>query len=237
MSFQYMALFTGDYIRDTRHLTPEEHGVYLGLLIYCWDQKGPVPLDERKQCGIVNARSGGEIESLRRVLSEFFVRMEDGYYNARMDREITKCEAISSKRKDAGIKGYQSLAAKRRANAQQVPDTCLASAAIPIPIPIPKEEKRNVRFQRTAIGFDAFWKAWPSSPRKVAKEACRKKWLGMSLDTFSSAICEHVSQMREARQWRDGYEPAPLTYLNQRRWEDEATEGRQPEVWDGAINL
>jgi hypothetical protein len=29
MSFAYLPLYTGDYIRDTRHLTPLRHGIYL----------------------------------------------------------------------------------------------------------------------------------------------------------------------------------------------------------------
>lgn len=105
MSFAYLALFTGDYLRDTRHLTPEEHGCYLLLLMYCWDQKGPVPLDERKQAGIVNARSGGELESLRRILGEFFVKMEDGWYNPRMEKEVEKVSQLSRLWSEAGKRG------------------------------------------------------------------------------------------------------------------------------------
>jgi uncharacterized phage protein (TIGR02220 family) len=116
VSFAYLALFTGDYLRDTRHLTPEEHGCYLLLLMHCWDQKGPAPLDERKQCGIVNARSGGEIESLRRIREEFFVRMDDGWYNKRMTEEVAKSEALSKAFRKAGLKS----AAVRREKVREV---------------------------------------------------------------------------------------------------------------------
>lgn len=128
MSYAYMALFTGDYLRDTRHLTPEEHGIYLLLLMHCWDQRGPVPLDERKQAGIVNARSGGELESLRRVLREFFARMEDGWYNARMSREIVKCQALSQIWSEAGKRGAQAKAKPRLRVGQ-------AEATTPSPAP------------------------------------------------------------------------------------------------------
>lgn len=138
MSFQYMALFTGDYLRDTRHLTPEEHGVYLLLLMHCWDQKGPVPLDERRQCGLINARSGGEIESLRRVLAEFFTRMDDGWYNKRMSEEIAKCETISGHRRAGALeKARRQRDALRSAQAVLKQSMSNAPAGIPIPIPIP----------------------------------------------------------------------------------------------------
>lgn len=120
MSFAFMPVYTGDYARDTRHLTPEEHGVYLLLLMYCWDQRGPVPLDERRQCGIVNARSGGEIESLRRVLGEFFTRMEDGWYNKRMSEEVAKAETISGYRRAGALeKARRRRDAIRDANQQE----------------------------------------------------------------------------------------------------------------------
>ena len=80
-----------------------------------------MPLDERKQSGICGARSGDEVEAMRRVLGEFFVRMDDGHYNRRLQREIEKSQALSAKRKDAGFNGYlaraKQLPSKRSATA------------------------------------------------------------------------------------------------------------------------
>lgn len=133
MSFAYLRLYTGDYIRDTQHLSMSEHGAYLKLLIYCWDQKGPAPLDERRLLGICNARSGDEIEAMRRVLSEFFIRMDDGWYNRRMQIEIEKASNISTKRSRAGQQGYKARAKRlpaRQANAKQMPSICQTNASI-----------------------------------------------------------------------------------------------------------
>jgi uncharacterized phage protein (TIGR02220 family) len=121
MSFAYLPLYTGDYLRDTRHLSMSEHGCYLMLLMFCWDQKGPLPLDERKILGICNARSGDEIEAMRRVISEFFVRMDDGFYNKRMQEEIERAENVSAARSQAGRRGYE-------ARAKQLPSNCQAIA-------------------------------------------------------------------------------------------------------------
>ena len=49
MSFAYLPLFTGDYLRDTQHLSCSEHGIFLKLLMHCWDQKGPAPLLEEER--------------------------------------------------------------------------------------------------------------------------------------------------------------------------------------------
>ena len=107
MSYAYMALFTGDYLRDTRHLTPQKHGIYLLLLMYCWDTRGPAPLDEQECAGISNCRSADEVESLRYVLERYFVHMNDGWYNARMVKEIEKAEALSSVWSEAGKRGAE----------------------------------------------------------------------------------------------------------------------------------
>jgi len=77
-------------------------------------------------------------------------------------------------------------------------------------------------------GFLRFWSTWPKSDRKVAKAECSKRWRSRGLEAQADEIVAHVEAMRESRQWRDGYDPAPLTYLNQRRWEDGAADVPKP---------
>jgi uncharacterized protein YdaU (DUF1376 family) len=130
MSFQYMPLYTGDYLRDTRFLTPLKHGIYLLSLIHCWDSKGPMPLDEQEAAGICNCRSADEIEALRYVLGRFFVCNEYGHFNIRMQKEIERSESISGARSEAGKLGYQ-------AKAKQLLSKSKASATTISPSPSP----------------------------------------------------------------------------------------------------
>jgi uncharacterized protein YdaU (DUF1376 family) len=102
MSFAFMPLYTGDYLRDTRHLSVMEHGAYVLALMHCWDQKGPMPLDERRQFHIINARSNDEQAAWVRVRDDFFIRMEDGWYNKRMAEIVGDAEAISARNRMAG---------------------------------------------------------------------------------------------------------------------------------------
>lgn len=156
MSFAYLPLFTGDYLRDTRHLTPLRHGVYLLLLMHCWDTKGPAPLDEQELCGIVNCRSADEIEALRYVLQRFFVQMADGHYSERLQREIERSEAISRVRSDAGRKGYE-------AKAKQLLSKSLASAANPHPQTIPRPDHKKPTPKTATAPF--------SLPEDIPREA------------------------------------------------------------------
>jgi uncharacterized protein YdaU (DUF1376 family) len=160
MSFAFMPLYTGDYFRDTRHLSMSEHGAYLLMLAYCWDQKGPLPLDLLRVYGICGAKSKDEQEAVGRVLDDFFVRMEDGYYNSRIQREVERSEAISRSRSEAGRKGYQArakhLPSKSRANAEQV-------HLPPSPPPSPQPEEPNKVRRAKAARLPADWvlpKGW-----------------------------------------------------------------------------
>ena len=84
-------------------------------------------------------------------------------------------------------------------------------------IPINKPSKRA---RDDSSHFEAFWSAYPNTPRRVAKSKCLQLWKARSLDTVADDILSHVKAMSTTKQWLGGYEPAPLTYLNQRRWED-----------------
>lgn len=72
---------------------------------------------------------------------------------------------------------------------------------------------------RSASRFAEFWQAWPVGPRKQAKTECAKKWKTKGLDHFADTILSHLGEISGTKQFQD-FTPAPLTYLNQRRWED-----------------
>lgn len=70
--------------------------------------------------------------------------------------------------------------------------------------------------------FDAFWAAWPKSPRKGAKSSCRKRWDVGLYNGCADQIIKHVEWMKTTDQWRKdsgAFIPAPLVYLNQQRWD------------------
>jgi hypothetical protein len=74
--------------------------------------------------------------------------------------------------------------------------------------------------------FDAFWAAYP---RKTGKGAARKSWdrLGPDRELAEAIIAAVRAQERNPQWLRDDgrFIPHPATWLNQRRWEDEAEGG------------
>jgi uncharacterized protein YdaU (DUF1376 family) len=142
---------------------------------------------ERRQCGLVNARSGGEIESLRRVLAEYFIRMDDGLYNKRMSEEVAKAEHISADRRKGGLdKARRMRAAVRDAQAVLKQSKSTAPAGTPTPTPTPtltttttKEKSRGARFTLAALpdGWKDFCKSTrPDLNAEVTFDAFRDYW-------------------------------------------------------------
>jgi len=71
-------------------------------------------------------------------------------------------------------------------------------------------------------GFADFWQTWPKSDRKQAKGKCLEAWKKAGAERQAADVLAHVNAMAGSDEWRrDGgqYIPAPLVYLNQRRWE------------------
>jgi uncharacterized protein YdaU (DUF1376 family) len=121
MSFAYMPWYTGDYFRDTRHLSMMQHGAYLLMLAYCWDQRGPLPISEISVQHICQARSSEEQQAVRQVLGGFFTKMDDGWYNKRMADEIAKADQLSEVRRAGGLKSAKIRSARTRVKQSQKP--------------------------------------------------------------------------------------------------------------------
>lgn len=74
-------------------------------------------------------------------------------------------------------------------------------------------------------GFQTFWRAWPKSERKIDRCKCAAYWRREKLEPLTATIIEHVGRSAKTRKWTTGYEPAPLTYLRGRRWNDPIESG------------
>lgn len=64
---------------------------------------------------------------------------------------------------------------------------------------------------------------WAQFPRKTAKAVARKAWNKLAPDTETvQAMLDALVWQKETAQWKRGIIPHFSTWLNQRRWEDEA---------------
>lgn len=72
-----LPLFTDAYLADTRHLTTEEHGAYLLLLMFAWRSAGCKLEDNDKTLARIAGLSPTKWRRLKPVVAQFFT-VEDG---------------------------------------------------------------------------------------------------------------------------------------------------------------
>lgn len=70
--------------------------------------------------------------------------------------------------------------------------------------------------------FVDFWNAWPQHPRKAGRPQCERKWQSLDCEALADQILVALEAQKRSEGWRkDGgaFIPAPMVWLNQRRWE------------------
>jgi uncharacterized protein YdaU (DUF1376 family) len=197
----------GDYITHTTHLSDAEDLAYRRLLDLYYMSEKPIPLDT----DAVSRRIRLDLDITESVLNEFFDKTPEGYRNSRCDAEVEKYQQRVETNRSLGLRGGRPK--KTESVSESKPNDN------PKKIQIQKENK-DISSQATR--FNDFWSAWPSSKRKVGKGACETKWNRLGLDPLADRIIASVTRLKASEQWTSGFEPAPLTYINQKRWEDES---------------
>jgi uncharacterized protein YdaU (DUF1376 family) len=96
----WMPLYVRDYFLDTRHLSLEQHGAYLMLIMYYWENGG-IPDDDEQIAAILNIPVARWLLH-RPVINRFFHR---GWKHERIDIEIARANALIDKKRAAGTKG------------------------------------------------------------------------------------------------------------------------------------
>ena len=195
----------GDYLTHTVHLADAEDLAYRRLLDLYYMSEKEIPLDTESVARKIRL----DLDITESVLGEFFEKTEKGYFNHRCHVEIAKYQAQVAVNRQVGKRGGRPK--KTESVTESKPKTN------------PKKIQIQIQNINTSSKFDEFWSSWPSSKRKVAKSAVLSKWKKLGLDRIAESIISNVNVLKETDQWTTGYEPAPLTYINQRRWEDETT--------------
>ncbi len=107
--FPALPFFTDAYLADTRHLTTEEHGVYLLLLMCAWRTRGCALRDEDRMLARIAGVSSGKWRKLRPAMLEFFT-VEAGYWR---QKKLSKVyETVSKKVERNRLNGAKGGASK-----------------------------------------------------------------------------------------------------------------------------
>lgn len=102
----YYQFHVGDYAVHTRHLSLLEDLAYRRLLDWYYTNEKPLPLDPSKTARLIGMPDN--IKEVSDILSDFFLKSEDGYRNKRCDEEIEKYQAKADRAKHANSKRWES---------------------------------------------------------------------------------------------------------------------------------
>jgi uncharacterized protein YdaU (DUF1376 family) len=233
--------YIGDFQRDTGHLSLTERGAYLALIHHYYATELPLPNDYAALCRIAGAITPTEQRAVK-VAMKFFTAVESGLMHNRIEAELEKAGKQADTNRRIAIEREE-----RRRVARERHESCTNRGTDrgtkgltndqPNQTPDTNKEKHTSADASLPSRFREFWETWPSTDRKVAKAKCEQRWKARKLDTVADQILAHVGAMKGSKAWKEGYEPAPLTYLNQSRWEDgvhaDRIEADTP--WAGAI--
>lgn len=102
----WMPLLVDKYLGDTTHLTTEQHGAYLLLLMSMWKRDGVLPADDG-QLAQITRLSAARWKACRPVLLAFFTTSEDGtsLTQKRLAQELQRSKAHTEAKAKAGAKG------------------------------------------------------------------------------------------------------------------------------------
>ena len=203
----------------TIHLSDAEDLAYRRLLDMAYLSEKPIPLD----VNLVSRRVRIDQDIVEQVLSEFFEKTEQGFRNRRVEEEVEAYQVIVDRNRrgtEASVKKAAERAALGIKRTKKIASSN-ATSEQDAPLEEGQNKNKNINPHTPTGGFERFWQTWPSSPRKVGKAWCIGYWIKHELEEKADVIIAHVASIKNSTQWQSGYEPAPKTYLNQRRWLDD----------------
>lgn len=223
----FMQLYVGDYLADTLHLTTEQHGAYLLLLMTMWRADAKLPNDPAKLARIARV-SAKRWPSVWAEIEAFFIIEGEWIANPRLTKEHQKAVSISQERRSAGRKGGNANALKSKdvaeANAAVLPkhsqksesDTTSVVAARDA-VPVNSEQDQTARESLlSAMGADpTSGMIGPNGTRlgTMSDMAEARKWadLGLSLADQCRLISERMDQQRRKSA---SFFPRSFAYFN-----------------------
>ncbi|UTW56151.1 DUF1376 domain-containing protein [Kordiimonas sp. SCSIO 12610] len=110
--FPALPFFTDAYLADTIHLSTEEHGAYLLLLMTAWRTRGCYLPDDNKMLARITRTSAAKWRKLRPTMQAFFT-VEDGrWVQKRLVKTYSDVEKRVAKNRINGAKGGRATARK-----------------------------------------------------------------------------------------------------------------------------
>jgi uncharacterized protein YdaU (DUF1376 family) len=153
--FPALPLWTDAYIADTVHLTNEEHGIYLRLLMFAWRSPDCSLPDDDKRLALMVGISPAKWEKIKPVVMEFWKRSSGKWIQKRLRAERDFVERSRQQKAAAGRASAEAKALRNKEEASTAVNQPLPTERqqpTPTPIPTPNKEKEEANASRDLLG-------------------------------------------------------------------------------------
>jgi len=212
---QWMKFSIGDYLADTSHLTAQQHGIYMLLIMHYWRNES-LPDNEMQLFVITKAFSDDIQEDVKYIVSTFF---KNGNQK-RLDKEISTAKEKYEKRVNAQKRSVEKRMSNSNVNCNAndlASSNALACASSCSSLSISNKDVKEL--------FQKFYTTYPVH----VKKADTLKWFKKHKPD-KEMVDMMITKLKEQIEWRDSQSgtgvfipqwPAPVVWLNGERWEDE----------------
>lgn len=111
----WLPFYVRDYLADTMHLSRDEHGAYLLLLMACWQRGGKLPDDDHELARITKCADLDDWKNVREKLARFFKISYGVWRQKRLTKEYEKSQRLHEGRVLGGRIASAQREAKRQA--------------------------------------------------------------------------------------------------------------------------
>lgn len=241
----YMPFYVADYLGDTRHLSTEQHGAYLLLLMAMWRAGGTLPDDHAKLARIVGL-SAVKWARISADVLEFFDTSNGVISHGRVQKEIEKYSQKSIIRRQSGARGGAAKALKNN-NTGVANATILLEQKPSISEPEPEVSISDANASSSPKGdrpefpedFVACWKAYPHVRGRSSKTKALGYWRRISAtrrEALPGAIARYAKDGREPNE--DCGAPAFERWLRDSRYLDWLEDPKAaPIAWSGPMDV
>jgi len=219
--FPALPLFTDAYIADTAHLTNEEHGVYLRLLMFAWRTEACALPDNDARLALMVGVTKGKWNKMKPTIMSFWRLSDEGW----TQKKLTSQRAFVSKQRE-----QKRIAGEASAKARALKSLDTSSTAVDPPLPTAPQQPKPIPITTvkrvtkvTPVAFEDFWNQYPhrGGAKKGKKEALRVYTRQMNAGISEQTMVNGAIRYSGDAQVLDGRGKGPEPWLNQQCWEDE----------------
>lgn len=211
----WMPLYIGDYLADTSHLTTEQHGAYLLLLMALWKRGGDGLPDVDANLAAAARMPTTRWKVARMALIDGVLLRTDGkaVTQKRLDEELTRAGQITKARANAGAKGGAKGGANRAANSQQNSTPSQSQSQSQEKPPSGVTRGRATHPEKPEGVGETVWTDWlalrrakkaPVTETVLADARRESAKAGMPLEAFLAEWCSRGSQGLKAEWLANG---------------------------------